>query len=108
MNEIRINISKEYTTTPGGRYVAHGAFSGEDFREKFLIPLFKNEKDLTPIFIELDGTEGYPSSFLEECFGGLARKVGKNICLKRLKFISEEDSVLLDEIKQYIRKVAKE
>ena len=66
-----INIAKDYTPYPGGRYPEDGSGNGEDFREKHLIPVFNNQESA---IIELDGVVGYPSSFLEEAFGGLVRK----------------------------------
>jgi len=52
--------------------------------------------------IDLDGTEGYATSFLDEAFGGLARKYGKEKVIKSLVFISYEEPYLIDEIKSYM------
>ena len=100
-----INIAvKQFTSTPGARYKNDGDFSGQEFREKFLEPHFAaGVTDL--IEIDLDETEGYATSFLEEAFGGLARKFGKENVMKRLKFKSDEDSSLIEEIHQYIADV---
>lgn len=68
-----INIAKEYTRFPGGRYPEDGKGNGTSFREKFLVPIL--EKDDHAIVI-LDGVAGYPSSFLDEAFAGLVRKEG--------------------------------
>lgn len=97
-----INILKDFTATPGSRYMNDGDYSGEEFRTKFIEPLFEDPKDNSKITIILDGTEGYATSFLEETFGGLARKFGKQRCIDRLEFISEEDKLLIEEIKNYI------
>lgn len=97
-----INIAQKYTKTPGARHKADGPFSGEDFREQFLENFFKDSKDDSKIKIILDGTAGYGTSFLEEAFGGLSRKYGKDKCLKRLEFVSNDDLSLIDEIKGYI------
>lgn len=35
-----INISKDFSTTPGARYSKNGNFSAEDFRNKLLKPSF--------------------------------------------------------------------
>ncbi len=104
MNKTKhhIKIASQYTQTPGARKSADGDYSGEAFREKFLVPLFKDENDNTPIIIDLDGTYGYGTSFLEEAFGGLARIFTKERCFKRLKFISNEDKLLIEEITGYI------
>lgn len=96
-----ISIAKEYTNTPGARYRKDGKFSGEEFREKFLEPEFLSGSN-TKMLVDLDGTEGYATSFLEEAFGGLARKVGKAIVKERISFKSDEDPSLIDEAIQYI------
>jgi len=100
--EITINIAKDYTTTPGARFKEDGPFSGEAFRETFLEQYFVDPEDNRIVTIILDGTEGYATSFLEESFGGIARKFGKDRCLKKLNFISNEDKLLVEEIKSYI------
>jgi len=101
----QINIAEEYTITPGARYKKDGAFSGEDFREKYLEPLFSTG-DKSKITIILDGTMGYATSFLEESFGGLVRKFGDKYTnkdvIERFMFISDEEPACIDEIKQYI------
>lgn len=68
-----INIAKEYTRFPGGRYPQDGKGNGTDFRKKFLVPVLKEQSHA---LIVLDGAAGYPSSFLEEAFGGLVREEG--------------------------------
>lgn len=99
---IEIDIAKDFTNTPGGRNKDHSDYSGEEFREKFLEKHFRNPSDSYKIKIFLDSTYGYATSFLEEAFGGLSRKFGKNIVRDRLEFISEEEPLLIDEILSYI------
>jgi hypothetical protein len=70
----RLEVGKNFSRTPGGRYISDGPDSGQLFRDRFLVPALResieqNEK-LTVI---LDGPRGYLSSFLEEAFGGLVR-----------------------------------
>ncbi len=100
---IEINVARDFSMTPGGRYTKDGAFSGEEFREKFLKPKFemaiKNSEQLT---INLDGGYGYGSSFLEESFGGLARQLGDRRLLN-IMIISEEEPDLVERINEYIR-----
>lgn len=100
-----INIAKDFTTTPGARYISDGEFSGQVFREKYLEPLFIDPQDKSKIQIFLDGTEGYATSFLEEAFGGLARLVGSDRCLSRLELLSNDDALLVEEIIGYIKDV---
>lgn len=102
-----IKIADEFSKTPGARYRSDGKYSGEEFREKFLEPFFEEDQE-NLITIDLDGTYGYATSFLEETFGGLARKYGSEVCLKKINFISNEEPSLIDEILGYIKKVKKQ
>jgi hypothetical protein len=54
------------------------------------------------LLIDLDDAEGYATSFLEEAFGGLARKYGAKAVLELLSFKSEDEPLLVDEIILYI------
>lgn len=95
-----INVAKDFTRYPSGRYKKNGDSSGEAFRELFLeTPLSQNQA----VVVELDGTIGYGSSFLEEAFGGLVRKlkVQSKDLYKNLTLKSNDES-LLQEIKEYI------
>lgn len=102
MSIIKINISKDFTPTPGGRYIKDGPFSGEEFREKFLEKFFNDRNFKGEIEIILDGTYGYATSFLEETFGGLSRKYGKDIVKSKIKLISNDEPSLITEISNYI------
>lgn len=104
MGNVIINIARDFTTTPGARYIKDGPFSGEEFRQKFLEQHLKDPKNESIIEVIFDGVEGYATSFLEEAFGGLARIFGKERCLKKLKLISIEDKLLITEIQGYIEK----
>lgn len=102
---LLINISKDFSETPGARYIKEGDYSGEEFRNTLLEPKFKdalqkNEK----LTINLDGGYGYPTSFLEEAFGGLSRIYSPEKVLSVLEFISYDEPSLINEIKEYIRK----
>ncbi len=77
-NEYRINIAKSFTISPGGRKKADGDHSGEEFRDDFLLPIVRKAMaEKKTVTVELDGTIGYGSSFLEEAFGGLERVLKK-------------------------------
>lgn len=67
----QISVAEDYTKFPGGRYKKNGPGSGEEFREKFLLGSLRSDEK---VVVDLDGTSGYPSSFLEEAFGGLVRE----------------------------------
>jgi hypothetical protein len=100
MAEARLDISEEYTRFPAGRFRTDGRFSGERFRDDYLVPKLRDNDRLTVI---LDGTMGFGSSFLEETFGGLVRNGFTVAELEsKLDFVSS-DKTLISEIWDYIR-----
>lgn len=104
MKVIRINIATDFATTPGARFKKDGPFSGEEFREEFLEPHFKDPNDDSVIEVYLDGVEGYATSFLDEAFGALARKYTKALCLQRLKLFSDARKMYVEEAMKYINR----
>ncbi len=102
--EMKISIARDFSSTPGSRNIFEGAYSGEEFLIKILEPKFQSilQSDNT-IEIDLDGTEGFATSFLEEAFGGLARKYDPKLVLEKLYFISNDEPLLIEEIKSYIQ-----
>ncbi|MGE5437953.1 MAG: STAS-like domain-containing protein [Syntrophothermus sp.] len=74
---IKINIARDFSDTPGARYYTDGPKSGQEFRETMLEKYFEDPSNNTIVEIELDGVEGYGTSFLEESFGGLVRYFGR-------------------------------
>lgn len=100
MNKV-INISRDFSRYPAGRFKTDGPWSGELFRDDYLIPALK---EFSTVEIQLDGTRGYGSSFLEESFGGLIRiGYNKEELLHKINFTSSDQS-LIDEILEYIEK----
>lgn len=105
MDSIKIQV-KDFSITPGSRYRDEGknAHSGQEFREDYLESKFleasQNNKKL---LVNLDGTIGYGTSWLEEVFGGLARKYDKAQVQNTLEFISEEEPYLIEDINEYIK-----
>ena len=105
-NIISLVIAKDFSEIPGARYPEEGDYSGQDFRKNILIPKIKEaiEKHCT-LLIDLDGTAGFGTSFLEEAFGGLIRN--DNFTYEQLKsvidFKSEEDSEYINEINDYLK-----
>lgn len=106
---MEINVVKEYTDKPGARYESQGSNSGEKFRDEILYPKFIEaiEKDET-LTVNLDGGYGYGSSFLEETFGGLVRRLKKenNENYKRVNeivIISNDNKSWIEKIQGYIK-----
>ncbi|QOV67788.1 STAS-like domain-containing protein [Citrobacter sp. BDA59-3] len=75
MNDFEINIGKDFSSTPSGRYyIDMTESSGEQFREELLWPTLKELKGSQRIKIILDDdVEGYGSSFLVEGFAGIVK-----------------------------------
>ena len=90
MKEFTINVKKDFNPYVGGREKKIAEFSGEAFRNRFLdesIDLYDR------INIELDGVLGYPWDFLDEVFGVLARRHGKEKILEKINLISQNNYV---------------
>lgn len=95
-----IDIANQFTRFPAGRYREDGPFSGQRFREDFLMPALQRGGTVRVL---LDGTMGFGSSFLEEAFAGLVRAAGldPDDLKDRLELVSRHQSVI-DEIFGYI------
>ena len=94
-----IAVSRQFSRFPAGRFTEDGPFSGQAFRERFLIPALKAGK---PFTVELDGTAGFGSSFLEEAFGGLVRSGWKAPEILSHMDLKCSDQSLVEEITEYI------
>lgn len=96
---VYVNIAKDFSASPGGRYKKDGPNSGEEFRDNILIPKYKEaiEKDEW-LYVNLDGVFGYPVSFLDEAFGGLIIKEGNDKLSDILMLVSEDEPYLIKRI----------
>lgn len=99
-----INIARDFSETPAGRSYADGPDSGERFKNEYLEPALRECELVT---VEIDGTLGYSSSFLEEAFGGTVRELGLTWAeaTRRIRIVGEESS-FKTEIEQYIAQAA--
>lgn len=99
--KLIVNIAKDFSPEPIGRYVDDGPASGQAFLEKVLLPALKKA---VVVQVVLDGTEGYGSSFLDEAFAGLVRhpdfKIGD--FGRRIELVSDDDPTLITEILGYV------
>lgn len=101
MKQLSISIAKDFSDTPGGRFIKEGAFSGEEFRERILKPKYKEAvASGANILVDLDGCMGYPSSFLDESFGKLSREFPNENVYEKFQFISQDQPGLVDVIKK--------
>ncbi len=96
-----INIAKDFARYPFGRYRTDGPYSGQRFREEFLVPALTDSD--TAVTVVLDGAIGMGSSFLEEAFGGLVRAgFDRAEIQKRVEIVSARDGTLAKEIAGYV------
>ena len=101
--EIKINVS-DFSKTPGARYYKDGKFSGEEFYDKVLSIKFEEaKKENKKLIVNLDGTEGYATSFLDEAFRRLGEKYSPKDVLERLEIKSDEEPDWIEEIQHYIQ-----
>jgi len=89
----------DWTSAPGGRYRKHGPFSGEEYRDDFLIPALLSGRRL---IIDLDGTFGFPTSWLWEVFGNLSY-VYKEMFPGHVEIKSEECPSFKTQIEECLR-----
>jgi hypothetical protein len=69
-----IDVARDFSRVPGGRFARSGPHSGEEFRQRLLAPALQRARiQGGQVIVRFDGAAGYPVSFLEEAFGGLVR-----------------------------------
>lgn len=92
-------VIADYSKSPGPRYCYQGDDSGEDFYHKILNQEFKNAFDnKKELEINLDGPDGYASSFLDEAFGNLVFDFGLENVQRFVKIISNEEPEWIEMI----------
>lgn len=99
-----ISVAEDFAKYPGGYFDEYGLDNGESFRRDHLIPAILSRVDM--VEVDLNGTEGYASSFLEEAFGGLTREGFDPERLRSCLTIVSDDTSLIQEIWDYIDKNA--
>lgn len=106
---MKINIL-DFTEYPGPRYQRQGASSGEEYYITVLNSAFaecyRRKENLE---VNLDGTAGYPSSFLDEAFGELVYDfslpiVKKLLLIKTDRYRRHEDMILNETFPQWEKK----
>ncbi len=84
-----LNIGKDFSPDPSGRYKEDSEASGEVFREDCLKPKIESlgSGEILKIILD-DGVEGYGSSFLVEGFAGMVKcgHITSDDLLKVVKF----------------------
>lgn len=100
-----INVARDFSPYPAGRYKEDGPYAGEVFLTQKILPALNQARKIQ---IVLDGALGYGSSFLEEAFGGLVRLnlYPLNDLLSRIELVSDEEPGLIGEIHSYMKDAA--
>ncbi len=102
---LDLNIASQFSVTPGPRKRTEGKFSGQEFLEEWLRPLFVEALKIgATLRVNLDGAAGYPTSFLEEAFGGLAREFGGAKVRGSIEIDCLDEPYLEEDIHRYIEK----
>lgn len=73
---MQIDLAKQFSPYPSGRFPTDGSFNGQKFREELLAPALHDAKRASPsaaVVVDIDGVRSFGSSFLEEAFAGLVR-----------------------------------
>ena len=105
---IRLSIASDFTLFPGPREKWQGKNSAEEFLETHLEPKFlEAESKNVILMVDLDGTEGYSTAFLDGSFGALARRYTADRVLKTIRFITNDEPFLEKEIEFYMRQTEK-
>lgn len=83
------SVTKEYTEYPGPRFRKQGENSGQAFYEDILKEKMEEVIDKKDILVlDLDGTAGYASSFLDEAIGNLVLQHSELVVKNHLEIIS--------------------
>lgn len=111
--KYKINIAKDFSPYPAGRYRKEGEFTGEAFLNdhliaKLLLAIYDNKI----LEIDLNGMHGYPSSFISGSFGKITFELGKilgkkeasNLVLKHLSFVCNDSSAKIKAFQDEIIK----
>ncbi len=103
-----LNIGKDFSADPSGRYRTDGDSSGEAFREDCLKEAIMALKVGEKLQIILDdGVLGYGSSFLSEGFAGMVKYgyIDKNELLEKIEIVytNEDFEFYKNRIVEYIK-----
>lgn len=96
-------VANDFYKRPAGRYKTDGQYSGEAFREDYLLPELRKLTADEKLIVNFDGVTMSASSFLEEAFGGLVRKgyFSAEVLKQKLEIHSSRQ-VISDKVWEYI------
>lgn len=116
-DKYKINVAKDFSEYPAGRYRTEGKATGEAFlNDHLMAKLTAAIYEKVILVIDLTGMNGYPSSFISGSFGKFTYELGKligkkeasELVLNHIRFICEDSNVKIqaftDEINNPITK----
>jgi hypothetical protein len=87
---IIFNVAKEFSPYPGGRKIAHGPYSGEEFLLRHLVPFWEDYDEREErIRLDFEDCIGCTHGFLDESLGELAKIYGKAEVLRRFSIVGK-------------------
>jgi len=98
---VKIDLAADFSAHPFGRYPTHGPVNGERFRKEHLVPALQRADT---VLVDIDGTTGLSSSFLDEAFAGLIRAgvLTREAFFTRVKIKSQRDPTYVEDIAEYV------
>lgn len=112
---MKINIAKEFSPIPAGRWPSEGPYSGQRFREEFLVPALKSalaKGGDERVEVDLDGIVMFSAAFLGEAFGALdsVPEMSKEDAVKILdfKYSEAKQSLHHDLIQRFLNRSKKQ
>lgn len=102
---VEIKVATDFYRRPAGRFKSDGRYSGETFREDFLLPKLQQLADNDKLIVDFTDVSMSGSSFLEETFGGLVRKGYFTVeqLEEKLEIRAESRQVIIDNVWLYIK-----
>lgn len=87
-NRTYIDVAKDFSDDPFGRYPGDGPFNATTFRKDYLIPRLSQLKENEVLTVDFSGVSfGLGSSFVEEAFGQLIREgFEKEFLFKKIQY----------------------
>ena len=102
MTPIHVSV-KDFSESPSGRTREDGPHSGEEFRESVLVPaLMQAENEGTKLIVDMNGTMGLASNWMQEAFYKLDAKRGPSCRPRPIVEIRCDDPSIVKEANQYL------
>lgn len=101
---MKFVVAEQFHRRPSGRYRTDGPWSGEKFREDYLVPLIQQAiSENKKLLINFDNVSMSASSFIHEAFSGLI--VHKHFTKEQLintLVIESERTAIVESIYEYL------